>query len=346
MDDPEDDPTRAVCSPTDSAEASSGPRARGCCAKLDVVDVSVVICTASSERWRDLIEAVESVRAQTGGSAELILVVDHNTELAERARLRWPDVAVVENPLEQGVSNARNAGIEHARGEVIAFLDDDAVASAGWLEALTRSYDSSAVLGVGGRIDPIWACGRPGWFPDEFGWVVGCSYTGLPEHRAPVRNLIGANMSFRREVFEAVGGFDSRIGRRGSLPIGCDETEFCIRAGRRWPGRHVIYEPAAAVGHHVTAKRGSWRYFVSRCYAEGRSKAVVAQLVGSQSALSTELRYATHVLPSGIAAGVRDALVDADEDSVGRAAAIVVGLGCTALGFVAGWIEGACTATR
>lgn len=275
-----------------------------------------------------------------------MLVVDHAPGLAERARQRWHGLVVVENDNDTGVSNARNAGVRQARGDVVAFLDDDAVADPCWLEAILRGYAGDEVLGVGGSIDPVWRAGRPRWFPDEFGWVVGCTYTGLPQQRAPVRNLIGTNMSFRRDVLQEVGGFDSRVGRIGSLPLGCDETEFCIRALERWPDRRVIYDPHARVAHNVPASRSRWRYFVTRCYAEGRSKAMVARLVGSPRALSTESRYSTRVLPAGFFRGMRDAVVRADRSGAGRAAAIVVGFGATALGFVAGSLGGARDATR
>jgi GT2 family glycosyltransferase len=284
------------------------------------------------------VESVESVRAQTLHPREILLVVDHSPPVAERARDRWPDLTVIENPEDAGVSNARNAAIERAQSEVIAFVDDDAVAEPSWLETLLRGYDESS-LAVGGSIEPVWQAGRPRWFPAEFGWVVGCSYTGLPDRPAPVRNVIGTNMSFRREVFEAVGGFDNRVGRKGSLPIGCDETELCIRARRRWPDRDVVYDPAARVAHKVPPNRGTWRYFLSRCYSEGRSKAVVARLAGSTSTLSTELRYSTRVLPAGIARELHEALTAGDGSALGRAAAIVLGLGSTSLGFAVEWID-------
>jgi GT2 family glycosyltransferase len=253
---------------------------------------------------------------------------------------------VVENRLDRGVSNARNAGVGRSSGEIVAFLDDDAVAEPTWLETLQEVYAETPAIGVGGSIEPIWAGGRPAWFPDEFGWVVGCTYTGMPTHRAPVRNLIGANMSFPREVLEAVGGFDSRLGRIGSLPIGCDETEFCIRAARRWPDRELVYEPRARVAHKVPARRATWRYFVSRCYAEGRSKALVAHVVGASDALATERSYTAKVLPAGVGRAVRQGLAGSDGGALGRAAAIVLGLAVTALGFGAGWVEGARAGAR
>jgi GT2 family glycosyltransferase len=278
--------------------------------------------------------------------AEIVLVVDHEAELARRAAERWPAVALVENPGEQGISAARNAGVDQSSGDVVAFLDDDAVAEPDWVAGLVRRYAlHDSAIGVGGSIEPIWATGRPRWFPSEFGWVVGCSYTGLPERPSAVRNLIGTNMSFRREVFDTVGGFDSRLGRVSNVPVGCDETELCIRAGRQWPDREIVYDPQVRVAHNVPAGRTSRRYFVARCHAEGRSKAIVARLAGSTRALSTELGYSTRVLPAGIVAGLRDA-VDGDGSGLARAAAIVLGFAATSVGFVAGWIEGARSETR
>lgn len=302
------------------------------------VDVSVVICAYTADRWNDLAEAIDSIRSQSVRARETVVVIDHNDGLRRRVQLLAPDLVVVENTEARGLSGARNCGIRAAKGSIIAFLDDDAVAAPDWLEHLVTSYDNSRILGVGGAIEPMWTADRPPWFPAEFDWVVGCTYRGMPETSAVVRNLIGANMSFRREVFEVVGGFRAGIGRVGALPVGCEETELCIRSLRHWPQRVWRYEPRALVLHKVPAHRGRWGYFRSRCYAEGRSKALVSTLVGANEGLSSERAYTLRTLPFGVARGIAAAVFHQDPGGAARAAAIVAGLAMTTLGYVAGRI--------
>jgi glycosyltransferase involved in cell wall biosynthesis len=299
------------------------------------LDISVVICAYTEARWHDLVAAVHSVRGQSVPPREIIVVVDHNPTLLERVHTEVPYVIAVDNQEAKGLSGARNSGIAAATGAVIAFLDDDGVAAPDWLEHLLPAYADPEVIGVGGSVEPLWLGGRPPWFPAEFDWVVGCTYRGLPEVTAPVRNLIGCNMSFRREVFEGVGGFLSGIGRVGTYPVGCEETELCIRAGRRWPSRALLYEPRARVQHRVTASRARWSYFRARCYAEGLSKDLVAQAVGAADGLAMERSYTLHTLPGSVLRGVADAL-RGDPSGCARAAAIVVGLGMTAAGYLEG----------
>jgi glycosyltransferase involved in cell wall biosynthesis len=303
---------------------------------MSTVDVSVVICTYTEERWGVLSQAIGSLREQTLAPCEVVLVVDNNPALFRRSQAQWPDLLVIENREQKGLSDARNAGVAASRGEVIAFLDDDAVAERNWLEELVRAYNGQSALGVGGAIEGQWVGGRPEWFPDEFDWVVGCTYRGLPTVASPVRNVIGANMSFRRDVFDTVGGFRAEVGRVGSLPAGCEETEFCIRVRRRWPDRVVLYDPTIRVRHRVPRDRARWSYFVSRCYTEGRSKAIVADLAGRRDALATELSYATRVLPQGLLRELGHAARRADAGALARAGAIVVGLAVTSAGFVVG----------
>ena len=192
--------------------------------------VSVVVCAWTERRWRPLEEAVGGLLSQTRPADQVVLVVDHNAALLERARRRFPGVRVISNEERRGLSGARNTGIRHSDGDIVAFLDDDATPHRDWLEHLLAPYRDAAVAGTGGAVLPRWEEREPAWLPPELNWIVGCTYRGLPEHEAPVRNPIGANMSFRRPLFERVGGFAHELARTGGTAlVSCDETELSIR---------------------------------------------------------------------------------------------------------------------
>jgi glucosyl-dolichyl phosphate glucuronosyltransferase len=298
--------------------------------------ISVVICAYSEERWHDLLAAVESILQQTLPPGEIILVIDHNPGLLKRVREHIPGVVVVENTDARGLSGARNSGIAVAKGQIIAFLDDDAVATPDWLAAISEEFTNPRVLGIGGPVMPLWLDKSPAWLPKEFYWIVGCTYRGMPESTQAIRNPIGANMAFRREVFETVGGFRSGIGRVGTWPVGCEETELCIRARQHWPGRVFLYEPRARIHHRIPSHRANWRYFRSRCYAEGLSKAAVARYVGAKDGLASERTYILQILPRGIVRGLTDALHKDDLTGLARAGVIMFGLAVTIAGYVVG----------
>jgi GT2 family glycosyltransferase len=292
---------------------------------------SVVVCAFDAGRWAHTVEAIESVLAQDVPVEEIVLVIDHNSELLEKARATWPDppVRVVASRGARGLSGARNTGVQVASSEIVAFLDDDAVAEPTWIRHLLAPYADGDVVACGGLVLPTLAGLRPAWWPVEFDWIVGCSYVGLPTERADVRNVIGANMSARRDAIVAVGGFPEGIGRIGSRPVGCEETDLYIRLTQRRRGARVVYEPAAVVHHFVPVSRLSWRYFRSRCLAEGLSKAQVAARVGSERALASERSYTLKVLPRGMARGLRAGVPR-------RSLAIAAGLALTTAGYARG----------
>ena len=297
--------------------------------------VTVIVCAYTSERWGLLLGVIESLRTQTCAPKEVIVVIDHNEELYERLAETAVDVTVVKNTGPRGLSGARNTGVGLADSEVVAFLDDDAEAAPDWLERLTALYDDSEVLGVGGRVEPVWAAGRPGYFAEELDWIVGCSHRGLPRVASEVRNVIGANMSFRLDVIRTVGGFNISLGRQGSTPLGCEETEICIRSKMGAPWCRIVYEPAALVRHHVPASRGTIRYMLSRSWSEGISKAQVSQVVGHKRALGPERRYVRSIIPRAVFSGMND-WRRGDPDGLGRAAALVAVVACTAAGYLRG----------
>ncbi|GAA2748159.1 MULTISPECIES: glycosyltransferase family 2 protein [Kitasatospora] len=297
-----------------------------------VPTLSVVICTYTLDRWDDLRAAVTSVSGQRRPPAELLVVVDHCPELARRTLSDLPGTRVLANREQRGLSGARNTGVAAARGEVVAFLDDDAEAGPDWTDRLLAAYRDPEVLGVGGHVQARWDDGRPSWFPPEFDWVVGCSYTGLPHDGGQVRNLIGANMSFRRADVVAAGGFRLDLGRVGTRPLGCEETELCIRMSARRPGSVLRYEPAATVRHHVPAQRATWSYFAARCFAEGRSKAAMSRRTGRSPALASERTYLRHVVPTALVRALR-------HRQLRTAAALVGGVVTTVAGYGVGLLK-------
>ncbi|MBV9195541.1 MAG: glycosyltransferase family 2 protein [Solirubrobacterales bacterium] len=314
-----------VVLPQDGLNASAPPR------------ISVVTCAYTEQRWDALVDAVASAHAQDPPPHEVVVVIDHNDDLLGRARRELPRARVVANEESRGLSGARNTGIRHATGEIVAFLDDDARARPRWLQALTRPFEDPAVIGAGGLALPVWESGAPAWIPPEFLWVVGCSYRGLPPTSSEIRNPIGANMAFRRSVLERVGGFTDGIGRVGRTPLGCEETELSIRALVATGGR-IVQIPDAQVEHRVSRERTRWRYFRRRCWAEGLSKAVVARSVGSDAALESERSYVTRTLPAGVTRGLADA-VRGDRSGVARSGAILAGLTITAAGYLLGLLS-------
>jgi glycosyltransferase involved in cell wall biosynthesis len=265
----------------------------------DIIElpVTVVICAYTMRRWDTIHAAVGSVLDQRPRPAQVLLVVDHNPDLARRARDELPGVEVLESDEPAGLSGARNAGLKAAKHPITAFLDDDAQARPGWLASLVRPYEWGDIVATGGRVEPRWPGNRPYWLPREFDWVVGCSYVGLPADGGFVRNPIGASMSMHTQLALDVGGFDVMVGRVGTRPAGCEETELSIRLTGARPGSAIYYAPDSVVDHHVAADRVRFRYLIRRCWYEGLSKASVVRLSGATAGLERERRQAAVVIP-------------------------------------------------
>ena len=264
--------------------------------------VSVIICCYTDERLQDIREAVASVQQQTRPPGEIIVAVDNNPALFELLKGELGgQVRVVLNDTARGLSATRNGGIAAAQGDLVAFLDDDATAEADWLEKLLVHFESSEVCAVGGRAELRWVRGRPSWFPEELDWVVGGSFTWIPQMTTEVANPHGHNMCFRREAFNVAGLFNEAMGRRGWGGQAGEEREFCLRLKERLPQARIIYEPSARIQHKVPARRGSWTYLLKRSFGEGSSKACIGQSSRSaKSPVATESHYLNHLILDAI----------------------------------------------
>jgi glycosyltransferase involved in cell wall biosynthesis len=297
-------------------------------------DVSVVICASTERRFNMLCGAIASVQRQETKVREIIVVIDYNASLLRRIGATFPEIRVFPNSETQGYPGARNTGARAARGDIVAFLDDDAVAATDWTQRLTEVFSSPDVLGGGGAVIPRWPNeAAPRWFPDEFLWVVGCSYRGLPVYLTSVRNPIGANMAIKRSVIDELQGF-----REDMSPV--DETEFCVRATQRWPAGLWMLSPEPQVEHVVLPERCRMRYFFWRCYREGVAKAKLRKYVGRRDALASERTYMLRVLPAAIARGLADT-ARGDPWGTARAFSIFSGLGATAAGYARGRLDAA-----
>jgi glycosyltransferase involved in cell wall biosynthesis len=310
--------------------------------------VSVIVPAWNSLRRDELAECLGAIERQTLPAAQVIVVIDHNPELLSWVSDAFPAVEAIPNRHERGVVGARNTGVEAARGEIVVLTDDDTRAEPDWLENLASCFADSTVVGVTGELIPNWAGTKPRWFPGEFYWVFGCSYTGLPTEVAPVRNPIAANMAVRRWAVQEIGGFRQgavprQLRHRGAVVAGghaLEDTELGIRIGRQWPAMKWLYQPHATVLHTVNEEQATLGYLLRRSYEEGAGKATLARAVGSETGLQSERRHLFVTIPRGMLRGLRD-VFGGDLWGIARAAAISVGIAAAACGYAIATIAGA-----
>ncbi len=244
--------------------------------------VSVVVCEHTMDRYEDCREAAESVLGQTHDAVELVLVSDGNEAVCEAFASDFGDRAEVVvhcNDENVGLLESRNNGAEAASGDVVAFLDDDAVAEETWIAELVHVYETRHVPAVGGHVEPIWVAEEPRFLPEEFYFLIGATHRGFADGPGEVRNTNGSNLSFRREVFQDLDGFNPEIGgRKGDANLQGGETELCARLQQEY-GHGVYYTPAARVGHKVFAYRASLTWLLDRAFWQGYSKRAMAVLL-------------------------------------------------------------------
>ena len=262
----------------------------------DEVDVSVVIACYTEERLGSMESALTSLRKQSLEPRQVILAVDNNPSLVNRLVDQFDWVTVVLNTGGRGASATRNRGVQAVGTPYTAFLDDDETADPDWLLELMRPFADASVVGTGGKYEPVWAAGKPKWFPDEFAWVVGGAYEGLPTVTSPVRNVWSGNMAVRTDAFRRVGGFRTEFGKQDAAAEP-EDTDLSYRTAAA-SGQHWVYVPSAVINHDVPADRASTRFFISRCFAEGHGKAAMSRKLAVLRLRST---------PSGMTCAIRPA---------------------------------------
>lgn len=291
-------------------------------------DVSVVVRTYDLARFDQLQTCLESLRNQTMTPQEVIVVVDGCESLDLALRRRGGAETIVALDVNQGLSAARNAGVARVSTGWVAFLDDDATAEPTWLERLVDCTQELDVVGAGGWSEPAFDGPMPRWFPPELLWTVGCSYRGMPTERTIRRNVFGGCAVLKADLFDLVGGYDVRLGRRGSGVEGGEEADFSLRIASANPDARFAHVPDAVIHHRVGLARLTRRYILNRCYSDGRTKALIARRSGG-GALSSERSYLVSTLPRGVCRSLCSGRLQS-------ALLLVFGVVSAVMGYVAG----------
>jgi len=239
--------------------------------------ISVILCTYN--RSQSLRRALESAAALV--LAPLVewevLVVDNNSsdhtqEVVQEFCSGYPGRFRYIFEPQQGKSYALNAGIREARGQVLAFMDDDVTVDPNWLQNLTAGLHYGDWAGAGGRIITEWTCPPPRWLSPDSRYAAGplVAFNPQPEPGQLDEPPIGTNMAFRREMFEKYGCFRADLGPCPGSEIRGEDTEFGARLLRG--GERLRYEPSALVYHPVQENRLNKVYFLAWWFDKARSE--------------------------------------------------------------------------
>lgn len=240
--------------------------------------ITVILCTYN--RCKTLATALDSIAAQTlPESVEWeVLVVDNNScdqtrDVVEESCRRYPGRFRYLFEPHQGLSYARNAGVREARGDVLAFMDDDVTVEPRWLESLTAPLRSREWAGSGGRTVPAETFPLPDWLaldgPNNMMAVLCAGFDLGDQPRQLDRPPYGTNMAFRTEMFEKYGGFRTDLDRCAGNTMSNGDTEF----GRRLLAaeERLRYEPSAVVYHPVPEQRVRKEYLLAWWFDFGRA---------------------------------------------------------------------------
>ncbi len=267
----------------DQTSAYQTNSARGTANELHRPLLSIVVTSYTIERLNDIFELLDSINSQTYRPIETIFVAETSQELYQRLKeteITQPDLnlRVIFNNGRPGLPMARNLGLAEAKGDIIAFVDDDVVLFPDWAEETVKTYDDCSVIGVTGPGLPLWEDESLNWLPKELYWITSCTAFAELSEMQPVRSAWGMNMSFRKEAFS-----HSLFGR--ITEANADDNEswksysgedaiFSIDI-RLKTGKSIMYNPKAQVWHKVHAYRLSKKFARGQAYCQGYFKALL-----------------------------------------------------------------------
>ncbi|MDJ0510476.1 MAG: glycosyltransferase [Crocosphaera sp.] len=243
-----------------------------------MITISAVICTFNRAKY--LRKAINSLVNQTLESDKYEILVVDNCSTDETKTIVTEDFSHISNlsylyePI-QGLSQARNTGWKQAKGDYIAYLDDDAIAVPQWLEIILRTFETVEPQpgAVGGKIEPIWETSRPPWLSDRLtlGLTV-LDWSKEPHFLQKKQWLAGANIAYPKHILDKFHGFNTSLGRKKTNLLSCEEA--LLNNKLKSEGYQLYYHPDAMVSHHIPASRLTKDWHIKRQFWNGISGSV------------------------------------------------------------------------
>lgn len=244
------------------------------------IDASIIVCTYNrAESLRDTLSALKNLQTAPDQQWEVIVVDnnsnDHTRQVVETFQQDWPILRYTFEE-KQGLSHARNHGISCADGEIILFTDDDVLPEPNWLTATLSGLDQYQADACGGYIAPIWESPPPEWLTERFYGFLAIRTDRTDDYPITTASQtpFGANMAFRKKVFDQVGYFDTGRGRKGNVLASGEDGELFQRILSQ--GLSAIFLGQSRVHHKVESFRLTknyfrrWRFENSRNIAQSR----------------------------------------------------------------------------
>ncbi|NNG00364.1 MAG: glycosyltransferase [Desulfobacteraceae bacterium] len=251
------------------------------------VDISIVVCTYNrAEMLEDTLRSWVTVDKESI-HVELVVVDNNSTDLTRQVVRQFeqarPGEVIYVFEDKPGLSFARNKGIEIARGRLIAFVDDDIYFTEDWLKEILNTFRNQGRADcVGGNSIPSFEIPKPEWLTDDLMRVYGSTLSGETEKvMAFPEHPFGVNMVFKREVFERIGLFNTRLGRIKKSLLSNEEKELFYRIDQA--GLLTYYSPKAIIFHRIPADRIDQRWILRRMYWQGISKVSFSQIIDKKS---------------------------------------------------------------
>ena len=259
------------------------------------MDLSIIISTYNNAT--SLVRTLDSVAKQDADKSiwECVVVNNNSTDdTAERVAKfaqENPDINIrLVDEVQQGLSYARNRGIAEAKGQYVAFIDDDETVNEGFVSAYLDLFHNHGAFAGAGALKVCYDSARPKWMSYYTEKMIA-NPLDLGKDILTITSTVtptGGNMAFNRELFNLYGGFDTDLGRKGEVLSGGEENDMFKRI--RNLGERIFYTPHAIAYHHIADRKLTGEYFDKLSYGVGVSKRLRAEKFGTEAELFSDER--------------------------------------------------------